>query len=99
MSIARCTTTAKQMEQVKPLSSMPNVPALLFARGYVAWIYPPHQAPSTAQSLAKAASTTKEKANSPSSKHNKNMEIDNIYNMDCLEGMKNIPDGSIDESK
>ncbi len=24
------------------------------------------------------------------------MEIDNIYNMDCLEGMKDIPDGSID---
>ena len=24
------------------------------------------------------------------------MEIDNIYNMDCLEGMKQIPDGSID---
>ena len=24
------------------------------------------------------------------------MEIDKIYNMDCLEGMKNIPDGSID---
>ena len=32
-------------------------------------------------------------------KENKNMEIDKIYNMDCLEGMKNIPDGSIDESK
>ena len=25
-----------------------------------------------------------------------NMQIDNIYCMDCLEGMKNIPDGSID---
>ena len=24
------------------------------------------------------------------------MEIDKIYNMDCLEGMKQIPDGSID---
>lgn len=24
------------------------------------------------------------------------MEIDNIYNMDCLEGMKLIPDGSVD---
>ena len=24
------------------------------------------------------------------------MEIDNIYNMDCLEGMKQIPDGSVD---
>lgn len=24
------------------------------------------------------------------------MELDNIYNMDCLEGMKQIPDGSID---
>ena len=24
------------------------------------------------------------------------MEIDNIYNMDCLEGMKQIPDGTID---
>ena len=24
------------------------------------------------------------------------MEIDNIYNMDCLEGMRQIPDGSID---
>lgn len=24
------------------------------------------------------------------------IEIDNIYNMDCLEGMKQIPDGSID---
>ena len=24
------------------------------------------------------------------------MEIDNIYNMDCLEGMKAIPDGSVD---
>ena len=24
------------------------------------------------------------------------MEIDNIYNMDCMEGMKRIPDGSID---
>lgn len=22
------------------------------------------------------------------------IEIDNIYNMDCLDGMKNIPDGS-----
>ena len=26
----------------------------------------------------------------------KNMEIDKIYNIDCLEGMKHIPDGSID---
>ena len=24
------------------------------------------------------------------------IEIDNIYNMDCLEGMKQIPDGTID---
>ena len=24
------------------------------------------------------------------------IEIDNIYNMDCLEGMKQIPDGSVD---
>ena len=24
------------------------------------------------------------------------MELDNIYNMDCLEGMKQIPDGSVD---
>lgn len=24
------------------------------------------------------------------------MEIDRIYNMDCLEGMKEIPDGSVD---
>ena len=24
------------------------------------------------------------------------MELDNIYNMDCLEGMKQIPDGTID---
>jgi len=24
------------------------------------------------------------------------LEIDNIYNMDCLEGMKQIPDGSVD---
>ena len=24
------------------------------------------------------------------------MEIDKIYNMDCLEGMKQIPDGSVD---
>jgi DNA modification methylase len=24
------------------------------------------------------------------------MEIDKIYNMDCLEGMTHIPDGSID---
>ena len=24
------------------------------------------------------------------------MKIDNIYNMDCLEGMKQIPDGTID---
>ena len=24
------------------------------------------------------------------------MELDTIYNMDCMEGMKNIPDGSID---
>ena len=24
------------------------------------------------------------------------MEIDKIYNMDCLEGMRQIPDGSID---
>ena len=24
------------------------------------------------------------------------MDIDTIYNMDCLEGMKDIPDGSID---
>ena len=24
------------------------------------------------------------------------MEIDNIYNMDCLEGMKQIPNGTID---
>ena len=28
-----------------------------------------------------------------------NMEIDKIYNMDCLEGMKHIPDGSIDAIK
>ena len=48
-----------------PKSNTLSVPARLFARGYVAWIYPPHQAPSTAQSLAKAASTTKAKANSP----------------------------------
>jgi len=24
------------------------------------------------------------------------IEIDNIYNMDCLTGMKQIPDGTID---
>lgn len=24
------------------------------------------------------------------------IELDNIYNMDCLEGMKRIPDGSVD---
>ena len=24
------------------------------------------------------------------------MEIDNIYNMDCLEGMKRIADGAVD---
>jgi len=24
------------------------------------------------------------------------MELDRIYNMDCLEGMKQIPDGTID---
>ena len=24
------------------------------------------------------------------------IEIDKIYNMDCLEGMKQIPDGSVD---
>ena len=24
------------------------------------------------------------------------IELDNIYNMDCLEGMKQIPDGTID---
>ena len=24
------------------------------------------------------------------------MELDKIYNMDCLEGMKQIPDGSVD---
>ena len=24
------------------------------------------------------------------------MELDQIYNMDCLEGMKQIPDGSVD---
>lgn len=24
------------------------------------------------------------------------MELDKIYNMDCLEGMKMIPDGSVD---
>ena len=24
------------------------------------------------------------------------MTLDNIYNMDCLEGMKQIPDGTID---
>ena len=24
------------------------------------------------------------------------IELDNIYNMDCLEGMKQIPDGSVD---
>ena len=29
----------------------------------------------------------------------KNMEIDKIYNIDCLEGMKHIPDGSIDAIK
>ena len=29
-------------------------------------------------------------------RNNKNMEIDKIYNIDCLEGMKHIPDGSID---
>lgn len=27
------------------------------------------------------------------------MEIDKIYNMDCLEGMKQIPDGSIDAER
>ena len=27
------------------------------------------------------------------------LEIDKIYNMDCLEGMKHIPDGSIDAIK
>lgn len=25
-----------------------------------------------------------------------NIELDRIYNMDCLEGMKRIPDGSVD---
>ena len=25
-----------------------------------------------------------------------NIELDKIYNMDCLEGMTHIPDGSID---
>ena len=25
-----------------------------------------------------------------------NIELDRIYNMDCLEGMKAIPDGTID---
>ena len=25
-----------------------------------------------------------------------NIELDRIYNMDCLEGMKAIPDGSVD---
>ena len=29
----------------------------------------------------------------------KRMEIDKIYNIDCLEGMKHIPDGSIDAIK
>ena len=67
MSIARCTTTARQMEQVNAQSNMPNARALPFAMDYVAWIYPPHQATSIAQSLAKAASTTKAKANSLSS--------------------------------
>ena len=27
------------------------------------------------------------------------LEIDKIYNIDCLEGMKHIPDGSIDAIK
>ena len=27
------------------------------------------------------------------------LEIDKIYNMDCLEGMKHIPDGSINAIK
>ncbi len=25
-----------------------------------------------------------------------NIELDHIYNMDCLEGMKDIPDNSVD---
>ena len=89
---------------------MPNARALPFAMDYVAWIYPLHQAHSIAQSLAKVASTTKAKANSPSFDNSikqeiivpardKNMEIDKIYNIDCLEGMKHIPDGSIDAIK
>lgn len=27
------------------------------------------------------------------------LELDKIYNIDCLEGMKHIPDGSIDAIK
>ena len=26
----------------------------------------------------------------------KELELDQIYNLDCLDGMKHIPDGSID---
>ena len=29
-------------------------------------------------------------------KHNNMIELDTIYNEDCLEGMKRIPDGSVD---
>ena len=72
-----------------------SVRVRLFARDYVAWIYPPHQARSIARSLVKAASTTKAKANSHSSKTPKTpknksnmseqIEKDKIYNCDCLE--------------
>ena len=39
---------------------------------------------------------TKTPKNKKIIKQKNNMDIDTIYNMDCLEGMKDIPDGSID---
>ena len=51
------------MVKLKTMSSMQNAHALLYAKGYVAWIYPLHQALSIAQSIAKDASITKAKDN------------------------------------
>ena len=43
--------------------------------------------------------TQKPQKNKKIIKQKNNMDIDTIYNIDCLEGMKHIPDGSIDAIK
>ena len=53
------------------------------------------------QRWAKPTPTERKKPKGKRKEHefhelNEFMEIDNIYNMDCLEGMKQIPDGTID---